>query len=202
MTHQFPHRLRGNSAQHRLHLGQSDLLAAVGHQLIQQAHRVAHASRRAAGDEFQRHRLHSQALLLGDVLQVADHILEGNTPEVEALATREDSVRNLAGLGGNQDEDHMRGRFFQRFQQSVEGRLGQHVDLIEDVDLVVGLAGPEAHLLPDAPHLINPSVRCSVYLDEIQQAPLIDGLTDEALVTGLVVLGGQAVDCFGQESPH
>ncbi len=60
---------------------------------------------------------------------------------VEALAARQDGDRDLAHLGGGEDELHMLGRLFQRFEQAVEGGLRQHVHFVDDVDLVAAIAG-------------------------------------------------------------
>ena len=49
---------------------------------------------------------------------------------------RESTVAGyLVDFGGRQDKDGVGGRFFQGLQQGVEGRCGEHVDFVDDVDL-------------------------------------------------------------------
>ena len=73
----------------------------------------------------------------------------GSTPtldagEIEPLAARQDRDRNLLRLGRGEDELHMLGRLFERLQQGVERLLREHVDFVDDVDLVTarGWAAP------------------------------------------------------------
>ena len=57
--------------------------------------------------------------------------------------------------------------FFQRLQQGIERRIGEHVYFIYDVELVSGLAGCEGNPLPQVPDVVYPSVGCCVYLNQI-----------------------------------
>ncbi len=67
-----------------------------------------------------------------------NHHVHRNTAQVKPLAPRQHRHRHFADFGGGKDElDRLRG-FFQRFQERVERVLGQHVDFINDVDLVAG----------------------------------------------------------------
>ncbi len=56
--------------------------------------------------------------------------------EVETLTARQDRHRDLADLGRREDEFGMLRRFLERLQQGVEGRGREHVDLVDDIDLV------------------------------------------------------------------
>jgi hypothetical protein len=76
----------------------------------------------------------------GDFGQMRDHHLGLDPAQVEALAARQDRDRHLADLGGGEEELHMGGRFLQRLQKRVEGACRQHVDLVDDEDLVARLA--------------------------------------------------------------
>ncbi len=68
----------------------------------------------------------------------ADHLgdlLERGALEVEALAAIDDRRHHLLRLGGGEDEDGVRRRLLERLQEGVPGLLGEHVGLVEDVDL-------------------------------------------------------------------
>jgi hypothetical protein len=45
-------------------------------------------------------------------------------------------TRDLVRLGRREDELHVRRRLLERLQQRVEGLRGEHVHLVDDVDLV------------------------------------------------------------------
>lgn len=62
-------------------------------------------------------------------------VLRGDPSEFIALAAGEDGERDLFRLGGGEDEEHVLGRFLQRFQQRVEGLLREHVHFVDDVHL-------------------------------------------------------------------
>ena len=54
-------------------------------------------------------------------------------------------------------------RFFQRFQQRVEGRYGQHVNLVDDVDLVAAARRRELHAVDDfLAHVFHARAACGV----------------------------------------
>ena len=60
----------------------------------------------------------------------------GHSLEVVDLAAREDGGQDLVLLGRGEDEDDMGGRFLQRLEEGIEGLLREHVDLVDDKDLV------------------------------------------------------------------
>ena len=94
--------------------------------------------------------------------------------EVEALAARQDGDRDLADLGGGEDELHMLGRLFQRLQQAVEGRLRQHVHFVDDVDLVAGDRRLVARRLDDLADVVDAGVGGGVHLDHVDMAAFHD----------------------------
>ena len=71
-----------------------------------------------------------------DAAQMGDQLVGLDAAQVEALAAGQDGDRNLADLGGGEDELRVRRRLLQRLQEGVERLLGEHVDLVDDVDLV------------------------------------------------------------------
>ena len=66
-----------------------------------------------------------------------------------------------------QDKDHILRRFFQSFQEGIEGSHGQHVNLIDDIDLILGQTRCIGGLISDVADFINPVVRSRINLDDI-----------------------------------
>src|SRR5207253_1442493 len=78
--------------------------------------------------------------------------------EVEPLAARQDGDGDLVHLGGGEDELDVRRRLLKGLQQGVEGLLGEHVDFVDDVDLVARPGGAVLNVGPDVAHLVDPAV--------------------------------------------
>ncbi len=122
--------------QHVVHGIGRDRAAAMGDRLVENRQRVAHRALRGTGDCCKRLRLDAHTFLLRDHRQMGDQFVGGDAPEIEALAARQDGDRHLADLGRREDELHMLRRLLQGLQQAVEGRLGEHVHFVDDIDLV------------------------------------------------------------------
>ena len=74
--------------------------------------------------------------LAGDqVAELGDDGVELDGAKTEVLAARADGLGNVFGLRGGEHEDDVVGRFLQRFQERVEGSVGDLVSFVEDVDL-------------------------------------------------------------------
>ncbi len=104
-----------------------------------------------------------------------DQRLDLDALEVEALAARQHRDRDLARLGGGEDELHMLGRLFQRLEQAVEGLLRQHVHLVDDVDLVAGGIRLVVGAIDEIAHIVDAGVGGGVHLHHVEMAALQDG---------------------------
>ena len=95
-----------------------------------------------------------------------------DAPEIEPLEPGHHRCRhggNLVGLGGGEHEDDPRGGFFQNFQERVPGLPGQHVGLVDDIDLVVPLLRGRIHgTLAQLPGVVDPAIAGGVDLDHVQ----------------------------------
>ncbi len=118
---------------------------------------------------------------LGDPGQVGDDHLRLDPAQVEALAAGEDGHRHLADLGGGEDELGVGRRLLQGLQQGVEGRRGQHVHFVDDIDLVARLGGGVAHPVEQLAHLVDLAAAGGVELQHIQVPALDDGAAVAAL---------------------
>jgi hypothetical protein len=127
------------------------------------------------GDQRQRVIGDLRALEVGDAAQHGDLVLGFDPAQVEALAARQHRDRHLAHLGGGEDELHVRGGFLQRLEQRVEGRGGQHVHLVDDVDFVARRGRPVMYALDDFADVADTGARGRVHLHDIHMAALHDG---------------------------
>ena len=77
---------------------------------------------------------------------------------------------------------HMLGRLFERLQQRIEGRLRQHVNFVDDIDLHPRRGRPVARRFDDLAHVVDAGVRCGVHLDHINMPRLDDSFAMHAIV--------------------
>ena len=71
-------------------------------------------------------------------------------------------------LGGRQNEDNVGGRLFECLQESVEGRVGEHVDLVDDEYAVAPLGRSHHNLVDKLAHGVDAVVTRCIHLDDIQ----------------------------------
>src|SRR5690606_12716713 len=98
---------------------------------------------------------------------------DAHAPEVEALAAREDRRRGLLDalrLRGREDEDHPRRRLLEDLEERVPRLAGEHVGLVDDVDLVAPLLGRRVHgALAQVARVVDAAVRGGVDLDDVER---------------------------------
>ena len=117
-------------------------LAVTKHgELLQCAQRIAHAAARMAHHQLERGLVVLEALLTADVLEVGLDVRRADGAEVEALHAREDGLGNLLRVRCAQYENHVLRRLLKRLQQRVERRRREHVDLVDDIELVIAAHG-------------------------------------------------------------
>ena len=83
------------------------------------------------------------------------------------LAARADGLRNVFRLRGGQHENHVAGRLFQSFQQGIEGRVGNLVSFVENVNLEAVPRRTIAGSLAQFADFINAAVGGGVNFDHI-----------------------------------
>ena len=133
------------------YLRDADAVAPKSHHLVQEPLGVPEAPFRGPGHQGQPLGVDVPALLLGQLGQVRLNQPGGNAPEIVALAAGEDGHRYLVGRGGGQDKHCVGRRLLQGLQQGIEGRIGEHVHFIDDVDPVLALGRQVLDLFPDIP---------------------------------------------------
>ena len=104
-------------------------------------------------------------------------------------------------FGGGEEEFGPLGRLFERFEKGVEGLFREHVDFVDDVDLVFAVARGVADRFVDLPDVVDAPVGGAVDLDDVERLARDDFEARGALVARLEVGGqGLAVERFGKEA--
>src|SRR5262249_22447650 len=91
-------------------------------------------------------------------------------------------------------------RFLQRLQQGVERRGREHVDFVNDVDLVPRPTRPELHVLADVAYLVDAAVAGPVDFQDVHVFAGGDALADLAAVAGRRRGPTDAVEGLGQDA--
>ena len=178
-----------------------DVALTERHSLIEDGQCIAHTTIGFFGNHGQRLFLVGDAFLLGHAFQVGDGVLNGHTLEVVDLASRDDGRQNLVLLGRGQDEDDVRRRLLERLQESVEGLLREHVNLVDDKHLVATYLRRYARLLHERLDVLDGVVRGGIEFENIVRTLLVERLARLAMVAGLAFLGRrQAVDGLGKDA--
>ncbi|GJE72535.1 hypothetical protein CHKEEEPN_4092 [Methylorubrum podarium] len=192
--------------EHVAHACRGDRARAVGDRLIEQRERVAHRAFRRAGDGGERLVLGFHPFGGADLLQVGGEYVGLDPAQVEALAARQDRHRDLADLGGGEHELGVGRRFLQRLQEGVERLLREHVDLVDDVDLVAGRDRRVADAVDDAAHVVDAGMRGGVHLQHVH----VPGFHDRLAVqpefrhrhggAGIRLAGAEIVEAAGEDA--
>src|ERR1051325_5091580 len=93
-----------------------------------------------------------------NVSKVVGDVFDLDAVEIEYLATREDGRNYFMFLSSCKNKDGVPGRLFQRFKESIEGRLREHVHLIDDVYFMRAELRGETYLA-DEVHIDRKSTR-------------------------------------------
>ena len=99
-------------------------------------------------------------------------------------------------LRGRQNKDHIGGRFFQGFQQRVESSYGEHMNLVNNINLVFSLCRRIGNLIHNFPDIVHTVVGGRINLDYVHARPCANSPADSAFPAGAAVCRGFAVHCF------
>ena len=122
----------------------------------------------------------STLLLRGDVGEMLHQHVGLDAAQVKALAARQHRDRNLADLGRGEHELGVLRRLLQRLQEGVERRRRQHVDFVDDVDLVAGAGRRVAHAVIDLADVVDAGMRGRVHLQHVHVPAFHDRLAMHA----------------------
>ena len=158
-------------AQHLAHrVGRDHVAFTMRDGLVQQRQGIARRAFGGTRDQRQGAVLDGDIFLLRQGGEIGGQLGAVDAAQVETLAARQNRHRNLADFRGGEDEFHMRRRLFQGLEQAVEGLLGQHVHLVDDIDLVARRDGGIAHALDDFADIVDAGARRGVHLLHVHVA--------------------------------
>jgi hypothetical protein len=92
--------------------------------------------------------------------------------KVKDLAARKYGGNYLVLLGCRQDEDGVRWRLLQCLQECVEGRIGEHVDLVYNIDFELTELRRVAHLIDQAADILHRVVGGGIQFENIERVGL------------------------------
>ena len=172
------------------------MAGAMRDRLVEQRQRIARRTLGRARDQRQRLGLDGDALLGADSSQKGDQRAGVDPAQVKALAARAHRHRHLLDFRRRKEEFHMVRRLFERLQETVEGRLREHMHFVDDIDLGARHDRSVARALDDFAHVLDAGVRGGVHLDDVDMARFDDRLTMQAEfahVDGRTRHGGAAI---------
>ena len=113
------------------------------------------------------------------------------------MATRNNSGKNLVGFSGGKDEFYVFGWLLECFQQGVECRIRQHVNLVNIVNFEFPLAWSELNVLTDITYVIDGVVRRPVDFDDIKGSALANFYADRVVGIKLSIGATWAIKGLG-----
>ena len=129
------------------------------------------------------------------------NVIHRNPLEVKDLTAGKDGGDDFVLFCCGQDELGIRRRLFQGFQEGIEGCCRKHVNLVDDVDLVLPDLRRNPHLVDQTADVFNGIVGCSIKLVDVERCSVVEGTARLAFVAGLHVLGRvEAVDGLGHDA--
>ena len=139
-------------------------------QLVEHGERVACRPGAGTHDERQGGGLDRHALLGGELGQVVAEQPRRDQPEGVVVGARADGRQHLVGLGRGEDEPQVGRRLLDQLEQGVEALRGDHVGLVDDVDLVAVAHRGEERLLTQVAGIVHTTVGRRVDLDDVDRA--------------------------------
>ena len=79
-------------------------------------------------------------------------------------------------------------------EEGIECALGEHVDLVDDINLVCRSCRSEINFLKDRPDVVDTVIGRSIHLGNIKDGTVQDAFACRAFVAGVAVNGMLAVD--------
>ena len=171
--------------------------------LFKQTNRIAHPSLGKSCDELKSGFLRIDVLGFGDESQTIDDIRGSDTLEIITLCSRDNRVRDLMDLGRREDEFDVCRWFFEGFEEGIEGSFGEHMHLVDDVDLVSRLGRLELGSLNDVADIVDSRIGCGIDFDDVEEFPLIKGTTVITHSTWIPIRSeGETIHSLGEDSRH
>ncbi len=123
------------------------VLSADSYALIQEGQGIPHGSVGFLGNDLKGILSYGNTFLHGDPGQMAGHSLYGDPVKIEYLAAGQNRRQDLVLFCSSQNKKCIGRRLFKGFEECIEGRLGQHVYLVYDIDAVFANLGRDPDLV-------------------------------------------------------
>jgi hypothetical protein len=142
-----------------------------------------------------------ELLLVADMGEMIGNFFFGDLFKIEDLATRNDGVGDLLDFGGGEDEADVSFGFFNGFEERIESSLGEHMDLVNDINFLFERSGGIEGFVEDFfSDIVYSRMRGGVDFHVIQGSTFTDGEAIGTLVAGVSVVEIEAIDSFGENS--
>ena len=151
--------------------------------MVEQGQGISHRTIRAAGNVIQSLFFDLVPIQLPQFAHPIDDRLHGHPFEIIPLASGQYGNRYFVYLGRRQNENHIRRRFLQRFQQRIECRCREHMYLVDDINFITAFCRRIFNFADQLPHLFNTAVGRRINFDHIHRIAGCDGRTGCALST-------------------
>ncbi len=171
-------------------------------QLVEHGQRVADRPGARPHDQRQHGRIDVDPLLGAQAAEVGAQRPRRHQPEGVVVRPRADRAEHLLGLGRGEDELDVRRGLLDHLEQGVEAVRGDHVGLVDDVDLVPAVHGVEERALAQRTGILDQTVARGVHLDDVDRPGPAAGQV--AARPALAARGGRgpllAVEAAGQDA--
>ena len=145
-------------------------------------------------------RIECHFLLFRDVEEMPGDQLRGQPAQVEALATAQDRSWNFLRLGRGEEEFHVLRRLLQRLEKGIKGCRGEHVHLVDQVDLIRAASRCVGGILTERADALHAVIARPINLHHIKAASLGDLYTGVAGPARIVRRPVQAIQGLGQDA--
>ena len=172
------------------------------HTLIQETERVPQGTVRSFCNIADRLFLRLNMFFFHQFHQPRSNGIDGDPPEIIPLASRKDGNGNLMRLRGGQDENNIRRRFLQCFQECVERPRRQHMNLIDNVHFIFSLRRTIRNFLPDLPYIVHSVVGRGINLNHIHGCAVLNTSAHITLIAWIAIHRMFTVDRLGQNLCH
>ena len=141
---------------------------------IQQTQSISHRTIGQSSDLQNDRFIRGQLFARQHAAQMCGNCNSWNRTKIKALTAALNRCWNLVRLCRAKNELHMRRWFFHCFQQCVERRLSQHVNFVDDVDLVWAACRSHSSTRNQITCIVNATITCAVDFNNIKVLPSHD----------------------------
>ena len=168
--------------------------------LIHQAQPIAQGTIRRPGQRLDGIHLKLNRLMMEDLFHLAPDLLGGQSLQIELQAAGQNRDRNFLRVGGRQQKLYMGGRLLQRFQQRIEAVRGEHVDFVDQVNLIAAPGWGIHDVVQQVAGILDLGAGSRVHFNQVNEAPLIQLATTQAFTARLGPLTSFAIHGLGQNT--